>query len=112
MLAILLAAPLCAQADIYRYVDENGTVHFSNIPNDARFRLYMATNKEPDAVSNTVASRIVHSYPQAARSRYHAHIVAAARTYQLEPALLHAVISAESGYNPLARSAKGARGLM
>ena len=51
------------------------------------------------AVATTLASR-------------RAHIVAAARTYQLEPALLHAVISAESGYNPLARSAKGARGLM
>jgi len=110
--AALVAVPLCAHADIYRFVDENGTVHFSNIPSDARFRLYMATKKEPDAVSNTVASRIVHSYPKAARSRYHAHIVAAARTYQLEPALLHAVISAESGYNPLARSSKGARGLM
>ncbi|MFO1433063.1 MAG: lytic transglycosylase domain-containing protein [Candidatus Competibacteraceae bacterium] len=33
-------------------------------------------------------------------------------TYQLEPALLHAVISAESGYNPQALSKKGARGLM
>ena len=32
--------------------------------------------------------------------------------YQLEPALLHAVISAESGYDPQARSPKGARGLM
>ena len=32
--------------------------------------------------------------------------------YQLEPALLHAVISAESAYNPQARSPKGARGLM
>ena len=112
-LAAMVAVPLCAQADIYRFVDENGTVHFSNIPSDARFKLYMATKKnEPDAVTSVVASRVVHSYPTAARSRFHAHIVAAARTYQLEPALLHAVISAESGYNPLARSAKGARGLM
>jgi len=112
-LAAMIAVPLCAHADIYRFVDENGTVHFSNIPSDARFKLYMATKKnEPDAVTSVVASRVVHSYPTAARSRFHAHIVAAARTYQLEPALLHAVISAESGYNPLARSAKGARGLM
>ena len=110
--AALTAIPLSAHADIYRFVDENGTVHFSNIPNDGRFKLYMTTKKEPDAVTNTVTSRVVHSYPTAARRRYHAHIVAAARTYQLEPALLHAVISAESGYNPLARSAKGARGLM
>ena len=111
-LAALVATPLSAYADIYRFVDENGTVHFTNIPTDTRFRLYMTTKKEPDAVTNTVTSRVVHSYPTAARRRYNAHIVAAARTYQLEPALLHAVISAESGYNPLARSAKGARGLM
>ena len=110
--AASVALPLCAHADIYRFVDENGTVHFTNIPTDARFKLYMTTRKEPDPVTDVVASRVVHSYPSAARKRYHAHIVAAARTYQLEPALLHAVISAESGYNPLARSAKGARGLM
>ena len=46
------------------------------------------------------------------RKKYHAHIVAAARAFALEPALIHAVISAESGYNPLARSPKGAKGLM
>jgi soluble lytic murein transglycosylase-like protein len=57
-------------------------------------------------------SRVVYSYPSEARKRYHQHILAAARVYQLEPALLHAVISAESGYNHLARSPKGARGLM
>jgi soluble lytic murein transglycosylase-like protein len=54
----------------------------------------------------------VRGYPSAARKKFHDHVVAAARMFQLEPALLHAVISAESGYNPLARSPKGARGLM
>src|SRR5262249_16114333 len=88
------------------------TVHFTNIPTDARFKLYMTTRKEPDPVTDVVASHVVHSYPTAARKRYHAHIVAAARTYQLQPALLHAVISAQSGLNPLPRSAKVARGLM
>jgi soluble lytic murein transglycosylase-like protein len=104
--------PTTARADIYRYVDEAGTVHFTNIPNDARFKLYMTTQKAPDAVTNVLTSRGVHAYPTEARRKFHAHILAAARVYQLEPALLHAVISAESGYNPLARSAKGARGLM
>jgi len=104
--------PTAAHADIYRYVDEAGTVHFTNIPNDARFKLYMTTQKAPDAVTNVLTSRGVHAYPTEARRKFHAHILAAARVYQLEPALLHAVISAESGYNPLARSAKGARGLM
>src|SRR5512143_3880943 len=35
-----------------------------------------------------------------------------ATTYRLEPRLLHAVISAESGYNSTARSPKNAQGLM
>lgn len=40
------------------------------------------------------------------------HILAAARETDVEPALIHAVITAESGYNPAARSRYGALGLM
>ena len=112
LVAAAIVAPLRAHADIYRFVDENGTVHFTNMPTDGRYKLYLATSKEPDAVTNTLNTRGVRYYPSAARSRYQAHILEAARVYQLEPALIHAVISAESGYNPLARSPKGARGLM
>jgi soluble lytic murein transglycosylase-like protein len=104
--------PAAALADIYRYVDEHGTVHFTNVPDDNRFKLYMTTRRDPDLVSNALASRSVRPYSTEARKRYHAHILAAARVYSLEPALLHAVISAESGYDALARSPKGARGLM
>jgi len=35
-----------------------------------------------------------------------------ARTYQLEPSLIHSIIATESGFNPRAVSSKGARGLM
>jgi hypothetical protein len=48
----------------------------------------------------------------ASRQRWAPAIQHVAVTYRLEPALLHAVISAESGYNPRARSPQGARGLM
>jgi len=109
--ALLGAAIGVAHADIYRYVDESGNVHFTNVPNDSRYKLFIATKKETDPVTATFNSRY-RPYPQADRKRYHAHIVAAARAFALEPALIHAVISAESGYNPLARSAKGAKGLM
>jgi soluble lytic murein transglycosylase-like protein len=109
--ALLGAAVELAHADIYRYVDESGKVHFTNVPNDSRYKLFIATDKGPDAVTTTFNSRY-RPYPRSDRKKYHAHIVAAARAFELEPALIHAVISAESGYNPLARSPKGAKGLM
>ena len=105
------AAPGICHADIYRYVDKDGTVHFTNVPQDTRYRLYLATQKEPDAVTAAFNDRY-RPYPKADRRKFHPHVIEAARAYQLDPALIHAVISAESGYNPLARSPKGARGLM
>jgi soluble lytic murein transglycosylase-like protein len=45
-------------------------------------------------------------------SLYEQHITRASRTYQVEAALIKAVIMAESGYNPNAVSHKGAQGLM
>lgn len=109
--AWLLGAPTCVHADIYRYVDADGKVHFTNVPQDSRYKLFIATNKDADPVTTTFNGRY-RPYPRSDRTKYHAHIMAAARAFSLEPALIHAVISAESGYNPLARSAKGAKGLM
>jgi soluble lytic murein transglycosylase-like protein len=109
--AMLAASAASAHADIYRYVDANGKVHFTNVPNDRRYKLYLSTEKEPSPLARTISYHY-RPFPRAERKRYHAHVVAAAREYELEPALIHAVISAESGYNPFARSPKGAKGLM
>jgi soluble lytic murein transglycosylase-like protein len=46
------------------------------------------------------------------RKHYTPLVSAVARELELDPALLHAVITVESGYNPRARSPKGAIGLM
>lgn len=46
------------------------------------------------------------------RQRWGKTIKQAAKKFRLEPALLHAVISAESSFNPKALSVKGAIGLM
>jgi soluble lytic murein transglycosylase-like protein len=43
---------------------------------------------------------------------FHEFIVEAANRYRLDPALIKAVIKAESGYDPHAVSGKGAQGLM
>ena len=100
-----------AHADIYRYVDADGTIHYTNVPHDSRYKVYLKEKKKPDPVAETLASEI-RNYDPKERARYAKHIQDAARANKLEPALIHAVISAESGYNPFARSSKGAAGLM
>lgn len=45
-------------------------------------------------------------------TRYHPIILAASMKYNVDPALVKAIIKAESGYNPTAVSKKGAVGLM
>ena len=49
---------------------------------------------------------------EANRKRYSPYVAAVAREHRLDPALVHAVISAESAYNPQAVSRAGAMGLM
>ena len=43
---------------------------------------------------------------------YHEQVIEAAQTYEVDPALIHAIIQAESNYNPAAVSRRGAQGLM
>jgi soluble lytic murein transglycosylase-like protein len=112
LVLVLAVSAGIAQADIYRYVDADGAVQFTNVPPDSRYKVYLKEKRQmPDPVAQTLASELRY-YDEEARSRYSRHIFEAARLTRLEPALIHAVISAESGYNPLARSRKGAAGLM
>ena len=110
MLAItLFALAPSAEADIYTYTDASGVVHFSNVPDNKKYKLAIEMQRdgngsEPPAGQNQVS--------QARESRFAPLVAAAARTYRVDAALLNAVISAESGYNPAAVSNKGAVGLM
>jgi soluble lytic murein transglycosylase-like protein len=110
LLVLAVSAPI-ARADIFRYVDADGIVHFTNVPTDSRYQMYLRERRKPDPVSETLAGA-VRSYDAKDRARYDRHVLQAARDTRLEPALIHAVISAESGYNPFALSRKGAAGLM
>lgn len=92
----LASGVLPACADIYRYVDAQGTVHFTNTPTDGRWNMYL---KEKPAAGSGHRSYIDII-------RQHAH------SYQLEVALVKAVIKVESDYRPGTVSKKGAQGLM
>jgi soluble lytic murein transglycosylase-like protein len=105
-----VAAP--AHADIYSFKDERGVVHFTNLtPTDKRFRMIRreANNPAPMPVASGAP---VYMPSQANIQRFASFIEAAAQAHGVESALVHAVISAESGYNPGALSKAGARGLM
>ena len=54
----------------------------------------------------------VNKINRANQQRFSSHIALIARRYGVEPALVHAVISAESGYEPDAVSPAGAIGMM
>lgn len=120
--AIVLASLAAghAHADLYGFVDERGVAHFANAPLDHRYYLFKRERRPGTAPgSNLVimnapaaaARRTIRINP-AQRRQYSPLVAAVAREQRLPAALLHAVITVESGYNPRARSPKGASGLM
>jgi soluble lytic murein transglycosylase-like protein len=101
-----------AVADIFMFKDERGVVHFTNIPSqDKRFKL---VRKEEGTSENMRSAGMPQvSLPTAELIRRFAPLVeSASRAHGVDVALVHAVITAESGYNPAALSKAGARGLM
>lgn len=93
-----------AWADIYKYVDEQGHVHLSDRRLGPGYRLMVKT---PPVVSQR---RWLHRPDH--KGQFTHLIVRTAKRYRLEPGLIHAVIAAESGYDPEAVSKAGAVGLM
>jgi len=100
---LLVVAP--ARADVYSFIDDDGTPRFSNIPDDPRYQLFL---EEPRA--HPLGAGLDN--PRLQGRPYHAEVRAAAYRFALDPALIHAVIEAESRYDPKAVSGKGAIGLM
>lgn len=109
---LLLGAVRPALADIYSFRDERGVVHFTNIKGlDARYKLL---RREDGGGPIQGSGNYARNYMPTAEeiSRYAYIIESAARAYGVDKNLVHAVITAESGYNPQAVSRTGARGLM
>lgn len=100
-----LVCPCTALGDIYRYIDADGVVHFTNTPTGRGYTLFL---KEKGGHRVQPRTRRFKAGP----GIYDNIIGKAARAFGVEHALIKAVIHAESSFNPNAVSRKGARGLM
>ncbi|MCJ7641516.1 MAG: lytic transglycosylase domain-containing protein [Desulfobacterales bacterium] len=108
LLASLLLFTRDSSAGIYRYVDENGVIHFTNCPRDPKFKLYFRESSEDPSLNLRTAS-----YGSIRDTNAYDHLISEyAQRYQVDFALIKSIIRAESGFNPDAISRKGARGLM
>jgi len=109
--AIVAAFVVCscfistARADIYMYRDRAGVLHFSNAPAEPAYRPYV-----PDF--RGWIRRMGPIVDRARYQRYDKIIDDAASRHGVEPALVKAVIRAESDFVPYAVSPAGAQGLM
>ncbi len=114
-LAGLLVAGRARAAEVYSYVDEEGVLHFSNAPTDARYHKVNRTSggsgvyrPAPQARARPIAS----SGARPTLEQWREQIRQAAEKYRLPEELLLAVMAVESNFDHQALSEKGAMGLM
>jgi len=106
VLLVPVIFPLCSHADIYRYEDEEGVVHFTDAPTDKKFKIFLRDLRKDRQLRTRFRSASGDA------QQFEHLITASAAKYGVSPSLIRAVIQAESGYNPQAVSRAGAGGLM
>ena len=109
---LMTAMPMPAPAEIYMYMDREGNIYFTNLPYKRATGFELLWRSGNDPLYADSYSRINVQALELNKARYSNMIEKAARRANLKPALLHAVVRAESAYDPMALSKKGARGLM
>lgn len=96
-LCAALAVPL--HADVYRYLDKDGTLCFTNLtPPTSKYQVIVRERKRFSTSRST--------------KKYDGHIQEASRKHGVSFPLIKAIIKAESDFDPRAVSKKGAKGLM
>lgn len=117
LVGVLLVAP--SHSEIYKYVDRDGVVHFTNMPTSsqsakvtlppmtqANFRKYFPNYQYRSSCPKPGQINLPN------QAQYESGIKLTCNAYGLDHNLVKAVIRAESGFNPAAVSPKGAMGLM
>ncbi len=100
IISVVLLTYSAAYAELFHFVDRNGVIHFSNAPTDPRYKLFKGkrlASYEPNRYSEKDFNKIIDKK---------------SKNYKIDPALVRAVIKAESSFDPQAVSYAGAQGLM
>ncbi len=113
LLLIVAMLPFGLQAAIYKYQDNEGRIYFSDEPVQGNYRLIQRYSLKGHLKPlKGKKGKIDLASTQVNMQRYTPLIDSVAKETLLRPELLHAVIKAESSYDPRAESSKGAVGLM
>jgi soluble lytic murein transglycosylase-like protein len=107
MTTMLAASSIAANAKIYTYMDAQGLRHYTDVPDNNRYRLLVLSPQDRTASGDRYDAQLLARAAQYDSIIEHAAIAAA-----VEPNLLRAVIVVESGFNSHAVSKRGAVGLM
>ncbi|HCJ51350.1 MAG TPA: transglycosylase [Gallionella sp.] len=107
LISMLGVAAQPAKADVFSLTDEAGITHYTNTPENDQFKLIVATLEEMGTSNQANASPKTGNVPA-----YASIVNEVAMEAGIDKALVHAVVAAESGYNPTAVSRTGAKGLM
>ena len=105
--SLLMAYSAAASTKIYAYLDDQGVRHYTDVPDNARYRLLVLSPQERTRSGERYDAQLL-----ARAGQYESLIESAAGAAAVEANLLRAVIIVESGFNPRAVSKKGALGLM
>lgn len=104
--AAAMLASAASAGGLYRFIDARGVVHFSDVPFDSRYQAVQLWSPEGFVISPSPREETPD------RRDFDGLIARTARSYGVEPALVKAVIAAESGFDVDAVSRVGAQGLM
>jgi soluble lytic murein transglycosylase-like protein len=107
LVTLLMASAVAARSQIYTYVDGGGVRHYTDVPDNNRYRLLILSPQDRTASGDRYDAMLL-----AKAGRYDSIIEKAAVSASIEPNLLRAVIVVESGFNSHAVSKRGAMGLM
>lgn len=110
LVAALLAMPTIAVAEVYKFIDENGVLNYTNIepPRNVEFK----TLKFPCYAADSSCRQIRWEEVPLNTDAFSSQIRSAAVYNSVDESLIRAIIHAESAYHPDAESPKGAQGLM